>query len=944
MASSYSQENKYDNINLFQQENMGMLAQLMTLKQGTVDTNKQALESLKQHLGVEIDLLRGEDQEYLQKRLGQALNIVQSSLDGGADLSSADVGMSLYNQLKETVNDKNIMNAVSSSIAGRRLMSEIEDKRVNSPDKYNERNAHVAMKGLQQYMNSTGIGNVYKGGEYTDFVDINKKFQSKEFSEFLKNHGINAEWIVREDGSGYFKQIASYEGTYDQNRLMQAVESFMGEDGYRQMGIDAEYFFGEGDDPAKYEVMMQTYNSQAQNVMEQLQKEINAIDTKLNSMPEGAAKKEYQDLRNNLAEQLSNKSDMDFNRLVSNPDGTLNRGAFMNVSRQIYSQGKVNDMFSLVYQTPRLTDLKVDDVDYKTKQFKLELDEFDFRKDEAVRDQANKDRDYELKLAKARFGEGNVKVDKNGNIIMDDPDPTEGMSLALNPEDQDYAVKQLDKDNRDAYFKAVNGVQGLFQGFNKGTAIELGKFLTQNPDWVGQDTIKVNGQVIDFNKNPEAKRKILEFQNAYNGENGYRKRAQEATFEYYKEASGLLMKSFKEGGNSVYNATASGESDYYFKEMSDGSYKWVKGKINPGKGSNHANLIRKANEKGENSLTKAEKATLDYYNMKAILTHDENLKESDRQNMYRAVLDNIHKQVGAKGVNQIPDYKVVDKLTRPDKTALQYVGTALRVVRGVSSLGLSEGVQRIADDGGISRDYLRESKKAYNVLETSINSLQGETGNANRRSVIITPTSPMYSNIINQLTGVPEGYKGKIIVTRSNDLKTMSVDIEQTTGTTKDGKTTGRVTVASNIDPNTFNLPLTPTEPSPYDTSLNNPLALNLGSSADKSKLGSVGYNPIPESMRTLFSTLGNVVTDENKEIYNNLLTHFKEGKINFALEPNGKGGTYSYNAILNNNDRIQLQDLGVGYLGYDEIEDYIVNARAYNAGLMYEYLKQLTK
>lgn len=902
MASSQSTINKYDNINLFKQENLPMLAQQLTMKQGVVDQTKLMLESLQTELGINIDVARDEDKEYLQQRLSQARGLVNNALAKGADISNPTVSKLLFNQMKEVVNDQNILNAVVSTNNVRQLQSEIEWYRQNDPDKYNLMNATVAQKELRKYLNSEGIGQIYNGENYSPYVDINKRIMNKDVNKLLKDMNINAEYVVTENGNGYFRVDNKYEGTVSKERLQQAITAIVGEDGMRQLSIESGFHFGDGSDPIMYEQVRAAYDGQNEKVLSKYKDQIDAYKNAYNTEKNKKTKEKYQTVIDGLQKEidvLTNRED--FNTLVTGEDGTLDSRKFKSIANSMYSTEKMNGWFSLLYQDPLLKESKVNELDYKTKQYALDISKLQLDKDKFKETQINNEFNRNAKL---------LELQAKG--LVDREDRASKGVYVLSGKEEVYTEDKLDIDNKIAreYKDAATGV-GLT---NSAETAVLYNYLLNNPNWmqageitVGDKTIKVNDQTRPL---------IQKFLSTANGQGGYMVTNKTALAKYHTDIVNAVEEVFKTDKQRFYEfAKRTKSTEGYFKQIRDGEYEWVEGAI---KKDGVSNLTALMTKKERGSLTKAEDMTLKALLLGGTLHSLDN--GGQRAIMERAFHDEmIANGMGYKAVKSLGKQNLTNTITKTvPEMALSGDGSTAFTPTGKTTAVVINTNNDFSALRGTT--FTQKAIDAKTSLDIKTKNAQDRIGNLTISNIKVTQESKEWKQIKNQIE-LSDKYKDDIfLITEQGNDETLKVAIFVTDPKTKETKveilknSNGNETTIkrSSLGGLSFDLQ----KPTAYDSTQDNPATIVLGSSGGFNLSTSLVYNQQYDNLMQIvikeFKNLGANIKDETtKGKFDNVIREYAEGKLSYFVAPIGRGSNYQFQINSPSIGVVSTNDLG---------------------------------
>lgn len=712
MASSQSQIDTYDNLNLFRQENIELLAQDLTLKQGIVDANKERLVALQERIGVNLDIAREEDNQYLYGRLTQATNIINQHLRRGADLSSVATGDSLFRQLKEVVNDENILTAVKSTKKMRQDIALIEDKKINDPDKYNRRNEAVALKGVNEYLSAEGVGVEYKSRGYTDYVDFDKIFTSKEFTNYLKNTGlVNEEWIEEIAAGGYTDMVVKYKGSPDLARLQSAVQTFIGEAGRDQLRVDAEYYFGDGSQQDGIELLQSRYEGERLSQIESLKGSIKAAEDRVKNLT-GDKKTQLQakidEGKNSLAKLEKNT----FSSLVTK-DGVIDPRAFLGLGENLLYKDTVSKYTGLSFQSPLVQDIDVNKYQYK--QRKLEIDMERLAIAQSAENRA---------IAKANR-EAQEQEERSQLVLRYAEDKM------IFGEDQDLLAFQ-----QQIYTDAISGLAASVGGkeLTQGQVMALFNVLENNENWLEEPSIVAGGVTYDLTDGAVVK-SLQKFKNAYEGNNGVLKETGNIGYEVVESVLDELIRA----GDSYFKRTLKSfeiTGTELIKRKGDG---WEREMVDA---REVMGLLERARVRGKDSLSKEELVSLRLNVMNNLIHRNSKygIKEGYKEAITRGVEESVIRDLGVEAYNVLnPPY-----------------------IFG-SVPGRTTKLVRYKDLNTETSFKMRDIKNKIEAFNLSVENILLTTNQAQSRQIYIPPEHSSYITVKRQ--GVfGEGYNNGILL------------------------------------------------------------------------------------------------------------------------------------------------------------------------------------
>lgn len=630
MASSQSTGGKYNNITFFKRENFDLLAKDMLMKQGRVDKAKQTLEELELQMGLQLRAAKDEDNEYIQNRIMQANNYINEALRGGLDLSSSDNLLAIKRQFEQVV-DENVFNSVSA-LRMRNAELEAQQKRFEkNPDAYNDANFAFYNQGWEEYLKNPKIGAKYNGSRYIDYFDMDKALTDPKFYDFLSKSGINTKFIQTVKQDGLFAAIETMEGTYDSNRLMTAVQSWLGAKGVQQMNIDAWALYGDGSNERQVELARKVYNGDFEK--EKLETAKANAQKLLNGGGLSAQETTYYNqIIKEADKKIANLPDRDFDAVMFNEDGTINKAEY---TSKMYAQHRNSEfyrLFNMAYMPPILKDRKIDEVSYKTALFNQKEEHFQ--------------KNLALKMNQHKATMKSKGFDEDGNPLNFDKAPHETTAKPMTQDLDDVLTfeNQQYKEKSDNLSKAFEGT-GL-EG--DGLTAVISDMLITNPTALNSNNpIKVtlgNGQEVSITLTDDQRTAIREFEAVSNGNTGIRAELANRYEGLVLDMQQYVINDYKKGGNVRDNIMGFGNSmdNYVFVKKGD-RVVFEKGQINSKWKSNYNYLLDKAAKNGINSMSAEEKATLEYYSTQIALndksgTFSDNDKEIIKNNFTQKIV------------------------------------------------------------------------------------------------------------------------------------------------------------------------------------------------------------------------------------------------------------------------------------------------------------------
>lgn len=747
MASSQSIENNY-NGSLFTFTNMPMLQNALMMKQGAYDINKSKLEAELAKAGM-FDIAKMEDQEYALGRVRQVDDIVSKYIQS-SDLSSDELNTQLLNKIEETV-DQPMLNAIVSTKIGRMEEAKWSEARERNDGSYNDLNYSVVRKKWNEYLSDGKTGSLYNGGGgFIPYVDLNKRFMSKEFQEYMKNSGINAEYIVRADGTGIFKAIDKYEGTVDPERLNMAIDAFIGEDGRKQMAINSIGQFGYGDTEESVARLREAYNSKMSSANEEVSDRIQAVKTMLKGAKTAGDKAKYTEYLNQLEEESKLYQSANFDLDVAT-NGVVDKNKFSNMAYQIYSTNKKQELFNLTYNKPVWKDRDLDDVHAKEIEYQQKEEHF-YAEMQYKRDKMDQD----LLIAEMKNGDSSsttTSTGTSGNL----KNVGQGMDSEVTKEEANGL--NIKNEVMLEYRNAINElVSAQGNDWDVGRTAELEKFLMSTNGSFSKGT-KIplgNGKFLEVtDANARAIQKISDIANGNSSVGG-------------KLSTGLLNR-IDLGSEGDVNWAEWRKSnnlglipEIHFIKNENGDLEAVQGSVVRGSQYKHpleyiATKIE-TNGKGWDGLSDEEKATANYYKLN-IVANNAGLSKSERFFLQKA----FNREIGSKGavsLNKIEKNTEIsllhDKITTPRRNIISDGYSEKEVTSPYKdNQAFKKGSTISSDLGHITNTVIGQTQSILRKGSVVVSPAISSSGNAK------TQETDLY-NKVKMIAGVPGEYKGHI--------------------------------------------------------------------------------------------------------------------------------------------------------------------------------------
>lgn len=627
----------------------------LSYKQEKLDNNRAKLQNMYDQFP-KLQVAKGVDKQYIESRLQQVRQI--SSKYEMLDLSDDTLASSLLTNAAQVFDDK-----VKEAVVSTKRMA-IEDtvwaEALKKADgKYNQtyHEYALAMSDRQRYLSTQEAGDTYRGGaNFIAYTGTEKKVAelTAKAAEQLKQKAFESR-----GSGGYFNYQDTYEFT-DKNTLRQIVESSLDDNDRRHFQIMGwKQFQGVEDD--KLRNYYKEYNSPK---VENSRDRISALEV-LRGQASGDQKELYdREIENERA---------NFTNLQSRlSDDTLEQRDRQGLASELYYDNYLEGTVS-PYASKRLVDREIDAVQKANVEFAETVKQHNF--DNALKLSANTRADekhkYDIMKAKKDLGivdETNPN-NQNKNIIFTDPDPNDKNAGAK------YGTEGMDgiQLEQKKQFDAINKFNKLVGvGIGPGDYAELSKQLANVSDLAENGgVIKIKGNQIELNDENLAT--ILSFQNNVLNIPPVRK-------VYRQNLDKAVMKTIWQLGKVIAN---NGDMDptefpnFGFKivekngslvkqdikgwDMKNAMSNIQKG-VAPVTGNNYVKLLKQVGEKGFESLSKEDQASLKLYTTSHIIADPGmGLSSAVKREYFYTLRDETLKDMDIKEFSKIAkDYKDIE--------------------------------------------------------------------------------------------------------------------------------------------------------------------------------------------------------------------------------------------------------------------------------------------
>lgn len=561
----------------------------LTYKQGKIDANRQKLQSLYDQFSI-LKVSKDVDQEYIDGRLQQVKDIANKYRN--VDFSDDAFSASMMSTVSQVLDDK-VKNAVLST---KRMQAEdaawaqLKEKH---PDKYAELNHQyaIAKSDRQRYLSTQEAGDMYGGGANTiEYRDLSKKIMEHmpKLQEMLK-----AKFFQTSDGGGYFQYQDTYE-VVNPNQLRGALTALLDEKDRQQMGINAWGSFGQ----LPEESLRKAYDSKFVPEVEAHEDKIADLRTLISTTKDPKKVAVYEKELEIVQQRFTDLQSRDFDSIVKLPNGKDR------LAESLYEEDFIGGIVQ-TYSTPRLVDRDIDKVHQASVEFGQKLAEFEWDKKMDLGNLSLKQAEFAWKQqggtgSKKGTGAQQLVGDQDGVIYLQDKE----MDYERDFDSvMDMKIKEEDV--------AIKGFSDIFGA--RPSVTNYGKIVKEFGDL--HDKLEKGGSITLFGKTVKVTNanyeKLLRFKNNIIEDSITDKQlgqwASNTTLGAIDNLSRLVANSEEFGGAG---------SDINPFELPNFGWKYddKMQKVQTKNGTHHyVHLLKKAGQKGFDTLSKSEQATLKAY-------------------------------------------------------------------------------------------------------------------------------------------------------------------------------------------------------------------------------------------------------------------------------------------------------------------------------------------
>lgn len=343
--------------------NENLINQVLQSKDQKYNYNVAKVDSMLSKYS-SIALARPQDKEYLQSRIKTITNGINGA--GKLDMSSSNVTRQIEQNISTAIDDE-VVTQIGNSKRLKDFEDSVAEKRVKSPDLYDDRNYTYAKKmaGVSDYMsgNTNSVGRL----DYKDYYDIDKNL-TQELEKWAKDFG-KTKRVEVSPGQFVIQKATIEELTEEQIENFYKTKVQSDPKLATQMNINADYqYAGVSDEQFKT-----GYVNTIKATKGSIESNLAAINEEIkNTAPGSERLVQLEGLKENLNSRISQ-----YDAEIENP--TFNR---QQKQLEIYSQGLLNN-YKKTYKSSNITAIDFDDTPLKIEKFKLEREELQLKIDKA---------------------------------------------------------------------------------------------------------------------------------------------------------------------------------------------------------------------------------------------------------------------------------------------------------------------------------------------------------------------------------------------------------------------------------------------------------------------------------------------------------------------------------------------------------------------------------
>jgi len=335
-----------------------------------------------------MDVIRDVDKQYLQSKLNQLGNKLKGV--AAADFSNFQLVNSVSGMTNQIAKDKNVLNAVSSTMKYRNEVQNLE--KAKQDGKSSIQNEWDFNNKANEWLNSNDVSQSFNG-TYTPYIDVNKKWLDiyKGLHSDLTEQDIPYETNL--DGSINLEKTAAVmqrisKETVSAAQIENAIRSSLTPDEQNQLSINGKYEFRQYDDPQKLSVYsISKYNNKKQQIDNQIEK-LKGLSTLSGS--NASDKEKYDNVIKSLEAQRSQIPSMlqdELDLIEKNPDYA---------KYTIYKNGAIEQFAqanSWEHNKIKLMDNPMLSAEHWERDFKLKQEQFNWNKEKFYLEQKQKEED-----------------------------------------------------------------------------------------------------------------------------------------------------------------------------------------------------------------------------------------------------------------------------------------------------------------------------------------------------------------------------------------------------------------------------------------------------------------------------------------------------------------------------------------------------------------------
>lgn len=406
--------NAFSDLHNYRQELIGpnyqLIATALQSKQGRLDANRAKLQAIADTIP-SLDIAKGVDKEYTEKRFETAMDIVNKYSSG--DLSDSSMSRELNSKLQEVVDD-DVETAIVSTALYRSEQAAWQKLQKDNRELYAEHNHRFANQNANMWLSDETVGKSYRGGGgVIEYRDLGRKVLDN-LPEIQKNilegTGRDVRWVYpkSDEGEGYFVYSETSERV-ERGVLQNAMGLLFDDKDRQQMGINAWEQYSR----MSPEDLEATYTEYYQPRIDSAEEVLDNYKSAREQETSNNKKAEYDQVIKRLERNLEDLKGGSYKNVTA----VGGESAAYNKLYQDKFNSNILDMYAIA---PRVIERKVDEVSKANREYELRVLESQRK---AAQDAETKRHNLAQESGKNGNGSGNgsPSLRKGGDVNVGKP-------------------------------------------------------------------------------------------------------------------------------------------------------------------------------------------------------------------------------------------------------------------------------------------------------------------------------------------------------------------------------------------------------------------------------------------------------------------------------------------------------------------------------------------